>query len=261
MNCLKLGTDRQKKTKPRINKFDKSNKKRAVLVGLNYTGTRAALKGCINDARRMKKTLVSKYKYNNVTILSDKNITPKNDILLVLNKLVLGNENHLFFQYSGHGTQVVDMNKDEIDGKDEALYSTNGRIVRDDDINDVIKKVKPSVNMVIFIDACHSGSVIDLPYQLVDGKIVKVNNNQIDGNIICISGCKDEQVSMDVTIGLTSYGALSNALQVVLNKNEKGISWRLLVEQVKEELSKEEYAQIPQLSVSSPELIDSMVTI
>lgn len=247
-----------KKYKPRI---INSNKKRAVLVGLNYTGTPASLKGCINDARRMKKTLVSKYKYKYVTILSDQNITPNNDILLVLNKLVSGPEKNLFFQYSGHGTQVVDTNGDERDGKDEALYSTNGRIVKDDDINKVIRKVKSGVNMVIFIDACHSGSVIDLPYQLIDGKIIKTNNNRIVGNIICISGCKDEQVSMDVTVGLVSYGALSNALQVVINKNKKGISWRLLLKEVRSELNKMGYDQNPQLSVSKPELIDSIVMI
>lgn len=262
MGCLKLGSaNRIKRIKPRITKFNKSNKKRAVLVGLNYTGTKDALKGCINDARRMKKTLISKYKYNNVTILSDKNITPRNDILLVLNKLVLGPEKNLFFQYSGHGTQVVDINGDEKDGKDEALYSTNGRIVTDDQINEVIRKVKSGVNMVIFIDACHSGSVIDLPYQLVDNKIIKVNDNQIVGNIICISGCEDKQVSMDVTVGLVSYGALSDCLQKILNMNQKGISWRLLLDQVREILIKDGYSQIPQLSVSKPELIDSIVTI
>ena len=104
------------------------------------------------------------------------------------------------------------------------MYSTNGRIVTDDQINEVIRKVKPGVNMVIFIDACHSGSVIDLPYQLIDGKITKVNDNQIVGNIICISGCEDKQVSMDVTVGLVSYGDLSDSLQKILNMNQKGIS-------------------------------------
>ena len=243
---------------------EKNNSKQGVLVGLNYTGTRAALKGCYNDAKRMSQTLKTKYNYSNISILTDRNITIYYNILEVLEKLVSSEASHLFFQFSGHGTQVRDRNGDEKDGMDEALYSVGGTIITDDQINETLKKLKPGVTLVIIIDACHSGSIIDLPYQLDnDSNVpVKVNNDVWkNNNIICISGCRDNQVSMDVDNGTIAYGALSNAIQKVLSETKTEITWRMLVGRVRDELKRNQYAQIPQLSVSNPEFIDAAVNL
>ena len=235
--------------------------KNAVLIGLNYTGTASALKGCINDALRMKETLEKKYNYINTKIYTDKDLTLENNILQVLEQLVTSGVDTLFFQYSGHGTQVRDDNGDEEDGKDEALYSVNNTIIRDDDILVQVKKVRKGVLLVLVFDACHSGTMVDLPYQLIGQEIKKINNNTLEGDIISISGCKDTQTSADVSSGFTSYGAMSNALQKVISEMSPSTTWRTLADKLNVELRTDRQSQIPQLCVSKPELVDQVVSL
>ncbi len=235
--------------------------KKAVLVGLNYPGTRAALQGCINDATRMEQTLKTKYNYTDTTVLTDSDLSRNNNILQVLDSLVDSNNTTLFFQYSGHGTQVRDYNGDEADHKDEALYSVGGTIIIDDDINKRIKRVPSGSTLIMIIDACHSGTMVDLQYQLVGNNVVKVNSNQVNGNIICISGCRDTQVSMDVKAGATAYGAMSNALQYVLKKSTSKTTWRQVIDEVNTKLKLNNFTQLPQLCLSKPELVDMVINL
>jgi hypothetical protein len=71
------------------------------------------------------------------------------------------------FHFSGHGDQEPDDDGDEKDGEDETItpldWQQSGDI-RDDEINDII--VRPLVHGVrlhAIIDACRSGTVLDLP--------------------------------------------------------------------------------------------------
>lgn len=74
----------------------------------------------------------------------------------------------LVFHFSGHGNNQTDLNGDEVDGFDETLlpvdHATSGVIV-DDEINATIVRPLPyGVKLHAIIDACHSGTVMDLPY-------------------------------------------------------------------------------------------------
>lgn len=75
----------------------------------------------------------------------------------------------LVFHFSGHGSQKVDKDgNDERDGFDETLcpvdYETNGMIL-DDEINEaLVRPIPPRAKLHAIIDACHSGTVLDLPY-------------------------------------------------------------------------------------------------
>lgn len=74
----------------------------------------------------------------------------------------------LIFHYSGHGSRQRNYNGDEVDGYDETLcpldFETQGMIV-DDEINATIVKPLPlGAKLHAIIDACHSGTVLDLPY-------------------------------------------------------------------------------------------------
>jgi metacaspase-1 len=74
------------------------------------------------------------------------------------------------FYFSGHGSQVPDFNGDEADGVDEVLVThdmqrtrRNGRatlsgVVVDDTINEMVAR-NPSRNVLLIVDACHSGTV------------------------------------------------------------------------------------------------------
>lgn len=74
----------------------------------------------------------------------------------------------LVFHFSGHGTQEMNMYGDEIDGFDEAIcpvdYEEQGKIL-DDEINAAIVRPLPrGAKLHAIIDACHSGTVLDLAF-------------------------------------------------------------------------------------------------
>ena len=57
-----------------------NGKKKALLVGINYTGTSAALRGCINDVKNVQKLIVEKFKFptdsSSMRVLIDDGSTP-----------------------------------------------------------------------------------------------------------------------------------------------------------------------------------------
>ena len=74
----------------------------------------------------------------------------------------------LVFYFSGHGLRQPDFFDDEIDGFDESIcpldFRTEGMIV-DNEINDtIVRPLKTGVKLHAIIDACHSGTILDLPH-------------------------------------------------------------------------------------------------
>lgn len=74
----------------------------------------------------------------------------------------------LVFHYSGHGSQQRNYSGDEADGYDETLcpldFETQGMIV-DDEINAaLVRPIPRGAKLHALIDACHSGTVLDLPF-------------------------------------------------------------------------------------------------
>ena len=86
-----------------------------------------------------------------------------------LTELVLGSSagDVLVFQFSGHGTEVEDVDRDEIttgNGYDEALCPVDFRaadsdVVLDDDMFDLFVRLPEGVALTCFFDCCHSGDV------------------------------------------------------------------------------------------------------
>ena len=87
--------------------------KRAVLVGINYPGTKAELKGCHNDVARMRRCLVERFGFDEsgIRVLVDDGSGPQPtgaNIRRALARLVADARpgDFLFFHYSGHGTRL-----------------------------------------------------------------------------------------------------------------------------------------------------------
>jgi uncharacterized caspase-like protein len=101
--------------------------KRALVIGINYTGSDAALNGCINDAHDVVKMLTEEFAYprdNIVLVADDEILTPtKYNILRQMLNVVdaCKDGDELWIHYSGHGSYIPDYSGDEIDGKDEVL--------------------------------------------------------------------------------------------------------------------------------------------
>ena len=74
----------------------------------------------------------------------------------------------LVFYFSGHGLRQPDFNGDELDGYDETIcpsdFMTAGMIF-DNYINTtIVKPLKEGVKLHAIIDACHSGTILDLEH-------------------------------------------------------------------------------------------------
>ncbi|EIM91225.1 uncharacterized protein STEHIDRAFT_49989 [Stereum hirsutum FP-91666 SS1] len=166
-----------------------NGKKKALCIGINYFGTSAELKGCINDARNIKRFLCGQfgYKEDDIVMLTDDQNDPraiptKENIYRAMQWLVNGAQpnDSLFFHYSGHGGQTKDLDGDEADGYDEVIYPVdfkeNGHIV-DDEMHDIMVRPLPAgCRLTAIYDSCHSGSALDLPYiYSTEGKIKEPN--------------------------------------------------------------------------------------
>lgn len=237
-----------------------STDKQALLVGLNYTGTSSELHGCINDVINISQIL----QHNNYTtqIMTDTDISKKSNILSELEKLIKSGKKKLFFHYSGHGTQIYDTNGDEADHLDEALCEKD-TLISDDQLNAVLSHMSEDQEIICLIDACHSGTIVDLPYILSPNKKVITNktNSKIKGKVICISGCKDNQTSADVYKYGTYFGAMTNQLSILLKNGVSEMSWKELTLKLQTNMRLNRYDQIPQLTCSHLELFESKINL
>ncbi|KAK6945743.1 hypothetical protein RJ641_013287 [Dillenia turbinata] len=191
-------------------------RKRALLCGINYKGS-DKLKGSVNDVKCMKYFLVNKMGFTN-------------DCILVL---------------TGQGTQLGNVKKDEIEGYNETLlpvdYETEGMII-DDEINATIVRPLPTgAKLHAIIDACHSGTILDLPYVCRmnrEGHYVWEDHNYASatskgtngGHAVSFSSCDDHRSSADTKAlsGNTSTGALTYGfIQAV--QNEPGLTYGRLL--------------------------------
>lgn len=59
---------------------------------------------------------------------------------------------------------------DEEDGYDETLipvdFKSSGQILDDDVFATLVKPMKRDVNVTVLMDCCHSGTALDLPYEM-----------------------------------------------------------------------------------------------
>ena len=248
-----------------------SGNKKALLVGINYTGTAYELYGCINDVNSVKDRIAQNgFTDADITTLTDltDNKPTKHNILSELEKLLVNSKEGdlLFFSYSGHGSYTLDRNGDEADGYDELLVSCDLQGVTDDELKLVIQThLKENVTLFAMIDSCYSGSVLDLKYQYIDSlnyDEYTENDKQLDtvGNVFMISGCTDEQTSADAFINNKYSGAMTWSLLESL-KETPNCKWRELIKSMRDKLKQSEYEQVPQFSSGTFVNIDDEVFI
>ncbi|KAI0278899.1 peptidase C14, caspase domain-containing protein, partial [Russula brevipes] len=107
-----------------------SGTRKALCVGINYTGQRNALRGCVNDVRNVHQFLLEtehSYRHSNIIILTDDNPNPRSqptrtNLLNAMRWLVEGaRPDDALFLHCEFGTRgsVPDLDGDEADGRDE----------------------------------------------------------------------------------------------------------------------------------------------
>ncbi|KAK7313815.1 hypothetical protein VNO77_39017 [Canavalia gladiata] len=144
--------------------------KKAVLIGINYPGTKAELRGCINDVWRMHSCLIQRYGFSEddivVLIDTDKSYTEPTgkNIRSALTKLIRSAQQGdvLFVHYSGHGTRLpAETGEDDDTGYDECIVPSDMNLITDDDFREFVDGVPRDCKFTIVSDSCHSGGLID----------------------------------------------------------------------------------------------------
>lgn len=235
---------------------------KAILVGINYTGTRNQLNGCINDTETFKQELIKiGFKDSEINVLTDLTrikATRQNILSNFTTLLKTAKEGEtIVFCYSGHGTYTMDKTGDETDGNDECIVPCDLNLIIDDELKGIIDtNLKKGVTLVCFFDSCHSGTMLDLQYSYLaesnyETLITNNKNTNASGNVIMISGCMDAQTSMDSNFNGVWAGAMTSAFEFAVNKLEND-TWSKLIIAMNNYVMTNNYTQRPQLSMCGP---------
>lgn len=178
--------------------------KKALIIGIDYKGTKDELGGCENDAMAIAK-MCNNLGYT-IKILTDRDRPTRSKILSEVDRLVMGSraEDRYYFHYSGHGIQVNAKSSSETDGLDEAFvpsdYRVSGVITDGYMRKRLIESIHPEAMMICSIDACHSGTIMDLPWVLEPNKPLKRKQySDIGRKAIVFSACHDKQTAKETS--------------------------------------------------------------
>lgn len=274
--------------------------RRALLIGINQYHN-APLMGCVNDITDINHILVHQYGFvqPNIVTLLDAQANTANMIHYLNHMISITMPNdELYIHYSGHGSQIPDKNNDELDGLDEILcpfdLDWKTKLISDDMLTSMLKNAHNGANIVIVLDACHSGtgtrnslandgSVVryrylpapefDINKELLNimhndkpmPKVKRFKKKNSGGdtviienmNHVLISGCKSTETSADAYINGRYNGALTYHLVKALRSNPNS-SLKSVVDDARRMVKAARYAQTPQLEGTSQRLSKSM---
>jgi hypothetical protein len=274
--------------------------KRALLVGINDYAPLGAggpdLRGCVNDVQDMANTLsvlgIVPASPTTMRILTDGRAT-RAAIIAGLTWLITGAQagDLLIFYYSGHGSQIVDVEGDEPDGKDETIcphdFATAG-MIKDDDLRTIFTALPPGVNLDVILDACHSGTgtreldkgvvyryieppidwgfFLDSSPSLPVRGILKKGKASVDMSIVpgvshvLWAGCRDNQTSAEAAIGGVYRGLFTMNFCKILRSAGTAISRKNLDIQICRNIKSMGYSQVPQVEGTATSLNEKVFT-
>ena len=250
------------------------NRKRALLIGVNYVGSPGELQGCCNDVERMREFLVGRgWPLESILVLKDERrgatdhpLPTRANILVAMAWLVAGTAagDVLFFHFSGHGGQGGDTHGDEEDGFDETIcpldFQKAGQITDDELFMLLVKPLPAGVRLTALLDCCHSGHGMDFPYTLHHDASTGAFAWTCDPHVrhancdcVLLSGCQDNECSADVAA--TRYaqpaGAMTSAVLDALSTHP-ALTYPALLVTLHSLLAARGFDQVPQISTTSP---------
>lgn len=261
--------------------------RRALLVGINrYRIPGADLQGCVNDVTNVRDLLLKYFGFTTkeIRVLVDERATKKN-ILSRLQWLVEKAKagDALLFHFSGHGSQIVDRDGDELkDKKDEILcphdMDWDGNFISDDDLWKWFKGLPGGVNLEVLLDCCHSGTgtremmaIRSLPLEMSfkprflpppvdiacredeDMEVRRLLRGRNPMNHVLFAGCRENQTAADAYIDGSYNGAFTYYFCRRLREVQGSIMRIELLRRVRASLRYHGFSQVPQLECEKPE--------
>ncbi|KAJ3511013.1 hypothetical protein NLJ89_g4342 [Agrocybe chaxingu] len=159
-------------------------RKRALLIGITYSGTGWKLTEPTNDVACVERVLLDRFKLakEDIVVLSEGDSSSdrptRDNIRTQLEKFILPEDNiDYFFLYSGHSFQRADAAGIEEDGQEEyiipcdAIHPSDGHIIEEKIITDkvlnrlLVKRLRKGCRLMAIVDSCHSGTLLNLWHQ------------------------------------------------------------------------------------------------
>mmetsp|Transcript_2494 Transcript_2494/g.2630 ORF Transcript_2494/g.2630 Transcript_2494/m.2630 type:complete len:512 (+) Transcript_2494:95-1630(+) len=219
-------------TPPQSFQPSRPGRKKALLIGVNYRGTKAELRGCVNDVDTIRQLLTQTYGWpaSCMHVLVDDGSTApptRSGILQELQWLSHDAQpgDVLFLHFSGHGAQKEDPHGYEEDGMNETILPVDFQragMITDDEISNIVVKPLPNgCKLISVMDCCHSGTGLDLPFQWQSGNWKEETNPYFcQADVQMFSGCMDEGCSADVASSHSRPGgAMTTAFTQALQRN------------------------------------------
>jgi hypothetical protein len=236
--------------------------KRALLIGINNYAAVPRLQGSVNDVETMRQVLATRWGFSesNIAVLTDERAT-RAGIMAALDRLVkeAGPDDIVYFHYSGHGSQVKDLNGDEEDGLDETIIPQDGRQrdvrdITDDELDEVFARLKARSALIV-LDSCHSGTATrstDIRTRSVpqDTRVAiyeayektKVKTRAVvpvmESRYVVITGAAAHQEALDGPVDGRFHGFFSYALAKSMGASAPNASAREVFRGVEQELKK-----------------------
>lgn len=238
-----------------------------------------------NDVPLIKEALLKQgFKESDIVVMKDAACT-KDGILAGIQKHLVEKATPgdiCVFHFSGHGEQVYDNNGDEDDGYDEALVPYDAPMeyqpgvdkhLRDDEfglkLQDLRLKLGENGELIVIVDACHSGSSTrgskagmrgtDKKYQPSNYKAPVTKTNKINETLFGLGDRKAGMAKMISFFASSSselnsqyekdgveYGSLSMAFFKTLTNAGKQMSYQAVYDQIKLEMRRFGLAQHPE---------------
>lgn len=217
---------------------------RALLVGIADYGDEEImdLPGIKQDLRIMKEVVQSLgYNDEDVLVLADRRANRLGIEQAIEQWLIKGTgpDDRVLIYYSGHGTQIEDLDGDEEDQVDEALVpydaqlGDDGSLISDDRFNELLSKI-PARETFVLIDACHSGTATKGISLFEDGYRIKftpwpgighgwkgrfeIKSARKDNSFAALSACRDDQKAISAYRGSLFTLGLQEAVRISSSK-------------------------------------------
>ncbi len=250
--------------------------KRALLIGINKYRAVTGLQGAVNDVETMREILTKRWGFlpANITMLTDEGATREN-MLAAIRHIVAVSEpqDTIYIHYSGHGSQVEDLNGDEEDGLDETLVPQDGRTngvrdIVDDELDDIFSNLRTH-NVIVMLDSCHSGTAtrsfdvrarsvpqdmrIDLYKTGVTGMTKRGINPLKKARLVAIGAAADDDEALDGPIDGNYHGFFTYALARALTAADSDATPRQIFAVVVQELGRLQ-ASFGRITMPEPQL-------